>query len=305
MSRITVIIPVYNVEQYLRDCLDSMLNQTMSDWEAICVNDGSIDGSAIILEEYARKDERIKVIEQSNGGLSAARNAGMKVAKGDYVLFLDSDDWLEPNALDVLSEQLDGEDMLCFSGRRFFEATNSYNQSDVLLEKTYQSGMDYYNENALQHRDFAFVCVVLRAYKRSFLTENNLVFKAGIFHEDNLFTPIACYCAQKVRQIKDCLYDYRLRSNSITTTVDFRRLRDLMSTANELASFFIPKSGFDKTVVFRAITHHYQAVFAAATKEERQDLAKLCDWKLYKTVSRTKLRHRVNYWKNRMNKSFQ
>lgn len=297
--RFSIIIPVYNVERYLRDCLDSVLRQSFADWEAVCVNDGSSDGSAIILEEYARKDDRIKVISQPNGGLSAARNAGMKAAKGDYVLFLDSDDWLEPNALDVLSEQLDGEDMLCFSGRRFFEATNSYNQSDVLLEKTYQSGMDYYNENALQHRDFAFVCVVLRAYKRSFLTENNLVFKAGIFHEDNLFTPIACYCAQKVRQIKDCLYDYRLRSNSITTTVDFRRLRDLMSTANELASFFIPKSGFDKTVVYRAITHHYQVVFAETPKNERKAMRQLCNWSLYYKVSRTKLRHRLFFMRNK------
>lgn len=305
MPCFSIIVPVYNVEKYLKECLDSVLHQTFADWECICVNDGSTDGSVAILEEYAEKDRRFRIITQSNKGLSAARNTGIDAAKGDYILFLDSDDWLELNALQTLADHLDGEDILCFTGRRYNEESKDYRPADVLLEKTYQSGMDYYNENALQHRDFAFVCVVLRAYKRSFLTENNLVFKAGIFHEDNLFTPIACYCAQKVRQIKDCLYDYRLRSNSITTTVDFRRLRDLMSTANELASFFIPKSGFDKTVVFRAITHHYQAVFAAATKEERQDLAKLCDWKLYKTVSCTKLRHRVNFWKNRMNKSFQ
>ena len=160
--------------------------------------------------------------------------------------------------------------------------------------------MDYYNENALLRRDFAFVCVVLRAYKRTFLTEHNLRFKEGIFHEDNLFTPIACYYAQKVRQINTCLYDYRVRANSITTTVDKKRLKNLMETANELAAFFTSKQSFDTTVVYRAITHHYQVAFVETPKAERKEMKLLCDWKLYHKVSRTKLRHRWNYLRNRL-----
>ena len=300
MARITVVIPVYNVEAYLRQCLDSVLNQTMSDWEAICVNDGSTDGSAGILEEYATRDSRFKVIAQKNGGLSSARNTGLDAAKGDYVLFLDSDVWLEPNALETLSQQLDGEDMLCFSGRRFFEATDSFNPSDVLTEKTYLSGMDYYNENALLPRDFAFVCVVLRAYKRSFLVENALRFKEGVFHEDNLFTPLACYHAKKIRVVNACLYNYRVRDNSITTTDDLKRLSDLMGIANDLAAFFTAKQGFDKTVVYRAVTHHYQVAFERASKTEIKELSRLCDWQLYRTVSRTKLRHQMNHLKYRI-----
>lgn len=296
----SVIIPVYNVEQYLRDCMESILNQSFSDWEAVCVNDGSTDGSEAILEDYASKDSRVHIIAQPNRGLSAARNVGMDVAKGDYVLFLDSDDWLETNALETLANALNGEDLLCFLGKRFFEETKTLNPVDQLEEKTYESGMAYYNENALRHRDFAFVCVVLRAYKRSFLLDNGLRFKEGIFHEDNLFTPMACYYAGRVKQINADLYNYRMRSNSITTTVDLKRLKDLMGTANELAAFFSAKSGFDKTVVYRAITHHFQVAFVNASKKERTCLKKLCDWKLYKTVSRTKLRHRWNYLKNRL-----
>lgn len=264
------------------------------------MNDGSTDGSAAILEEYAIRDRRIRIITQANGGLSAARNAGIKVAKGDYILFLDSDDWLEHNALQRLVEKLDGEDLLCFSGRRFFEETGNYHPADQLTEKAYLSGMDYYNENALLSRDFAFVCVVLRIYKREFLLKNNLLFKEGIFHEDNLFTPIMCYYAEKVRTINDCLYDYRVRANSITTTVNTKRLCDLLGTANTLAAFFVPKQGFDKTTVYRAITHHYQVVFIKASKEEKMVFRRLCDWKSYKTVSWTKLRHRWNYLKNRI-----
>ena len=296
----SVIIPVYNVERYLKDCLDSVLNQTFADWEAVCVNDGSADGSAAILEAYSAKDNRFRIITQPNGGLSAARNAGMKEAKGDYILFLDSDDWLESDALETLARNLDGEDMLCFSGRRYFEETGSCHAADQLQEKAYSSGMAYYNENALLHRDFAFVCVVLRLYRRQFMLENNLWFKQGIYHEDNLFTPLACYYAQKVKQISDCLYDYRVRANSITTTSNAKRLHDLMETANTLAAFFIAKEGFDKTVVYRAITHHYQVVFIKASKDEKMGYKRLCDWKSYKTVSRTKLRHRWNYLKNRL-----
>ena len=297
----SVIIPVYNVEKYLHDCLDSVLNQTFRDWEAICVNDGSTDSSAAIAEGYALKDHRFKVIAQSNGGLSSARNTGMAAAQGENILFLDSDDWLEPNALEILSENLNGEDMLCFSGRRFFEETNQYNPADGLSEKSYASGMDYYNENALVHRDFAFVCVVLRLYKRLFLMENGLRFKEGIYHEDNLFTPIACCHAQKVRVINDCLYDYRVRSNSITATGNSKRYMDLLGTANQLAYFFISQLGFDKIVVYRAITHHYQVVFENVSKDDRPVLRKMCDWKLYRKVSRTKMRHRWNYLKNRFN----
>lgn len=297
--KFSVIIPIYNVESYLQACLDSVLNQTFEDWEAICVNDGSTDNSANILDDYGHKDSRFKIVNQPNGGLSAARNTGLKAATGDYVMFLDSDDWLGCDALERVSESLTDEDMLCFSGRRFFEKEGRYHEADQLKPQEYITGMDYYNENALSVRDFAFVCVVLRAYKRDFLLSHDLWFKEGIFHEDNLFTPLACYYAKKVKVINDCLYDYRVRSNSITTTGNVKRLRDLLGTANTLAAFFLPKQGFDKTIVCRAITHHYQSVFVNTSKGEKKELKRLCDWRLYRKVSRTKLRHRLNYIKNR------
>lgn len=296
--KFSIIIPVYNVEKYLRDSLDSVLHQTFADWEAVCVDDGSTDSSAAILAEYVKKDNRFKMIAQVNEGLSSARNTGIKEAKGDYILFLDSDDWLEPNTLETIAKALNDQDVLCFSGRRFFEETNSFNSADELLEKVYESGMDYYNENALLPRDFAFVCVVLRVYKRSFLLENNLRFEEGIFHEDNLFTPLICYYAKNVRVVNACLYNYRIRAHSITTTADLKRLKDLMGIANKLAAFFIPKQGFDKTVVYRAITHHYQVAFVETPNAEREEMKQLCDWKLYRKVSRTKLRHRWNYFRN-------
>ena len=99
--KISIIIPMYNVEKYLKRCLDSVLNQTFQDWTAICIDDGSPDNSGKIAEEYAKKDKRFVVIHKENGGLSDARNAGMKKVKTEYVMFLDSDDFIHPQTLEV------------------------------------------------------------------------------------------------------------------------------------------------------------------------------------------------------------
>ena len=295
----SVIIPVYNVEKYIQVCLNSVLGQTFSDWEAICVNDGSTDGSIAILEENAAKDKRMKVINQPNSGTATARNTGLRAAQGDYIFFLDSDDWLEPDSLQILANRLHGEDILCFSGKRYFESTQDYHPADILPEKTYERGVDYYNENALLRRDFAFVCVVLRVYNRDFLMRNGMFFDDDISDEDNLWVPITLYHAKTVSVIPDVLYIYRIREGSKMQEASLNRKMDMLNVANRLAAFFIPKTGFDKTVVYRAITHHYQVVFKSAPKAEMEELSQNCDWKRYWKVSRTKLRHIVNYWINK------
>jgi len=99
--KVSFIVPIYNVEKYLRRCLDSILGQTFNDWEAVCVNDGSKDACGEILKEYAARDERIVVVEQENGGLSDARNVGMAAAKGEFVVFVDSDDYIHPQTLEI------------------------------------------------------------------------------------------------------------------------------------------------------------------------------------------------------------
>ena len=100
--KISIIVPVYNVEKYIRRCLDSIAAQTFTDWECICVDDGTPDASGKICNEYAQKDSRFVVIHKENGGVSSARNAGLNVAKGEYVTFCDSDDWVEKEMLEVL-----------------------------------------------------------------------------------------------------------------------------------------------------------------------------------------------------------
>lgn len=296
----SIIIPVYNVEKYLPACLNSVLGQSFRDWEAICVNDGSTDGSAIVLQDFAARDQRIKVVDQPNAGTATARNTGLRMAQGDYIFFLDSDDWLEPGSLEILAGKLNGEDILCFSGRRYFESTGDYHPADVLPEKTYERGMDYYNENALLRRDFAFVCVVLRVYNREFLLRNGLYFDDDITYEDNLWGPITLCFAQTVTVIPDVIYIYRIREGSKMQEVSLKRKMDMLKVANRLAAFFIPREGFDKTVVYRAITHHYQSAFSCNSSKDGKELGRSCDWKKYFSVCRTKPKHFVNYIINRI-----
>ena len=122
MPAISIIIPVYNVEKYLRRCLDSVLNQTFTDWQAICVNDGSPDNSADILAEYAARDSRFVVVTKENGGLSDARNAGMPYASGDYIMYLDSDDFIHPQTMEIAYylAQRDNSDIVSFTYDRIY-----------------------------------------------------------------------------------------------------------------------------------------------------------------------------------------
>ena len=292
--RFSVIIPVYNVEPYLRECLDSMLQQTCPDWEAVCVDDGSTDGSAGILAEYASRDSRFCIVTQSNGGLSAARNTGLDHAQGDYILFLDSDDWLENKALESINTQLSilnsqfQIDMLCFGGWRG-------EQEERPTPAAYPTGWDYYNHQALAHHDFPFVCVVLRCYRRQFLEQNGLRFREGILHEDNHFTPRVCLAAQRVAVIANPLYHYRIREGSIMTTRGLKNKESLITIGNELSELFANETGIDRTVVYRALSQYYQVAFTCNTKEEDRRLKQLIDWNCYYRVSRTKLRHYRNY----------
>jgi glycosyltransferase involved in cell wall biosynthesis len=254
--KFSIIIPAFNVEIYLRQCLDSVLTQSFTDYEVICINDGSTDESGDILNEYSRVNRNIKVIHQENKGLSAARNAGIKIAQGKYIFFLDSDDWLEPNALKILTDKANNEDIICFSGRRYFE-DGSFEVPDEGITESNLSGWDYYNQYALKPRKFHFVCTVLRIYRREFLLQHQLFFEEGIFHEDNLFTPITCYYAKSVKVIPDILYVYRIRANSITQNFENKRILDVVKVANKLAGFFIPIDDLDKKTVYREIAGEY------------------------------------------------
>jgi Glycosyltransferases involved in cell wall biogenesis len=275
----SIIIPVYNVEQYLRECLDSVLAQSFSDYEVICVNDGSTDGSLSILEEYAKKDNRFVVVNQQNKGQGAARNVALKLAKGGYVFFLDSDDWLAPNALEILAKAVSDEDVLCFNGQLYYEDRKVFEVPDKLLIKPYKSGIEYCNENLLQHRMFAFACVVLRLYRRDFLIGKELFFHEGIYHEDDLFSTVVCYYAGKVNVVSDVLYYYRIREGSTMTSRNVKKSRNVITVANELVAFFEGKE-IERASLNRYIAGLYFRSFMPENKmpEYEKELIGMVDW---------------------------
>jgi glycosyltransferase involved in cell wall biosynthesis len=243
-----------------------------------------------ILCEYESKYENFTVIDSLNGGTASARNIGLEVAQGDYIWFIDSDDWIEKDSLKLLNDNLIDKnlDILCFNGKLKYEEDGRIEQ-DSGFEENLLSGWEYYNKYALIKCKFHFVCVVLRVYRRDFLFENNLFFENSILHEDNLFTPLACYYAQTVKVIPDCLYVYRIRAGSIMQTVNVKKLYDRIMVANKLSDFFIPAKNIDKHQLYREIAGQY---FGAFMSEELKlygnidgELKKLINWKSIKEVS--------------------
>jgi glycosyltransferase involved in cell wall biosynthesis len=287
--RFSVIVPVYNVAQYLGKCLESLQKQSWKDYEVICINDGSTDDSRSILAEWAQRFPEMTVIDQENGGLSAARNTGLKAAQGEYVVFVDSDDFVEPSMLSLLAGETGPYDVICYSSRR----TDNGAYDILVAEQT--NGWDYYNRHALEARHVPFVCVWQRCYRRDFLLEKHLFFREGILHEDNEFTPRVCLKAQKVKTVPDVLYNYRVRSNSIMTNRGLHSKESLILISNQLSKSFIQESNIEKDVIYQSLTQYYQMAFIDNTRKEDRHLRPMMDWQCYHQVSRSKLRHRINY----------
>jgi hypothetical protein len=141
----------------------------------------------------------------------------------------------------------------------------------------------------------AFVCVVVRCYRRAFLLDNQLFFFPAIYHEDNLYSPIVCYYAKRVKQVEDVIYYYRIRPNSIMTSSGEKRHHDLLFIANMLSDFFIPRGCAHKDIIYRQIAIRYQSAFFYASHKEDDSLLPLVNWHQYYIVSRTRIRHRLNY----------
>ena len=207
MPAISVIIPVYNVEKYLRECLDSVVNQTFRDIEIICINDGSTDGSPAILEEYAAKDIRIIIINQENSGQSVARNNGLKIAAGEYVAFLDSDDYMELNLCETAYQkaQQTGADIIMYFYDTFGDECRRSPAIDTILDDEIvirARKIDAVNDN--------YNVIWNLLYKRSFLQNNNIYFLENVLFEDVHFSvKCACLC-NKISVIREILVHYRI-----------------------------------------------------------------------------------------------
>lgn len=212
MPKISVIIPVYNNEQYLEECLNSIVNQTYRDLEIICVNDGSTDGSLSILEEFAQKDPRVIIIDQENKGQSAARNAGLEVAKGEYITFIDSEDFVNPNTYMTALEFIKENDVVCFGIKVFGDAHLSRRKADENYYKINFSGQHSITKKVLQKTDNS---VCNKIFKIELLDKYQIRFSEGIHYEDAEFFFKYALVSEKIYFIDEYFYNYRRRNGSI------------------------------------------------------------------------------------------
>ena len=224
---LSIVIPVFNVEKYLGRCLDELLKTNkIGNTEIIIVDDGATDTSGSIADSYAEKYEFISCFHKANGGLSDARNYGLEKASGKYVFFLDPDDMVVPSAMEKIIDTADktDADVLLWDGVTINEE-GSVIASDLdlilvhkgLPQNSIMTGIEAMVKQIEDHNKIAMTAW-LRAVRRDFLKENDLLFEKGLIHEDELWTPQVMCCAEKVMYIPEKAYCYRIRENSITNS---------------------------------------------------------------------------------------
>ena len=271
--RLTIILTVYNKEPFLRRALDALLNQVGTndgDYEVLAVNDGSTDGSEAILEDYARRDSRVRILTQQNQGLSMARNNGADAAYGEYVWFVDADDTYSLKAVSLICNAIDSKpDVIPIYARtdgiemvRNAIPTNVSTGKDVILCGRWQQ------------------CGVFWVFCKMFLLENNLRFMPGVYHEDAEFTPRMLYAAKTVKVVPKVLYTVYRDPNSIMQVPRPKRAFDCLIVSESL-SRFVMDNHEEKTAIGKAIDDYTAQdingafdVICHNSKEEQKKLNK-------------------------------
>ena len=225
-KKLSIIIPCYNVEKYIAECLESVCNDKDADVEVICVNDGSVDDTLRIIEQWKQKDDRIIIANQENKGAAAARNKGLNIAKGEFIYFLDSDDKVSDVAiLKKCCEQMkrDNLEILIGAARTFYEFPELQNKFPEFekryhIEHEYPPVMKGTELMAEMRRNGEWtVSPPMRIYKREFLQVNNIHYTEGKIYEDNYVSFLGMYLAERTTAVKEILYERRVRENSIMT----------------------------------------------------------------------------------------
>jgi glycosyltransferase involved in cell wall biosynthesis len=231
MPLISVIVPVYNVQDYLEECLNSILNQTFKDIEIICINDGSVDGSIAILEKYAQKDKRIILLNLENKGQAAARNIGLKTSKGKYISFVDSDDVINTRMFEVLiplfSDDIDAV---------VFEA-NLFGESDNLMQKYFRPRFKGKHKICGKIILGCQVPPWNKIYRKDIIDKYQISFPDGLLYEDNSFHWKYLMHTENVYFYPNKLYNYRIRKNSIMYKTKNTKIADLCLVCSEIFEY--------------------------------------------------------------------
>lgn len=266
MEKISIIVPVYNVEEsFFRKCIDSLINQTVADIEIILINDGSTNNSPQLCDQYAKKDSRIKVFHQENQGVSVARNKGISEATGEWITFVDPDDWVELDMCEKLINNLkDGNyDILVFSYFEVYE--NRINKILWGKQKSYDLAQNEYEilqNNILSYnKNFMpsyFGAVWGNLYRRKFIIDNGISFIPGLTKaQDAVFNLYALEYAKKIKYLNEAMYYYRHNESSVCYKYNPNIDEPLIRLLNSIKEF-IDVSGKNTSEVF--ISAYYQKV---------------------------------------------
>lgn len=278
---ISLIVPIYNVEPYLRKCLDSILNQDCGDWEALLIDDGSTDDSGRICDEYAQKDNRFRVFHKENGGVSSARNVGLNNAKGDWIWFVDGDDWIERNSVSVLSKTTESVncDIVIFGINYCDESLN------IVGSERRSLSIDKSKDETIDGYDFPPQNYIVR---RSVIENNNIRFSEGVAMGEDLEFQYKCLMiCRKPITIPEILYCYLRRQGSATkneksrenaansSTVILRNLVNFIVENNIAESLWLSarmNRVFKNTLSSHALISRYDNDTKNALREARKNL---------------------------------
>lgn len=270
---LSIIVPAFNVEKYLGNCLDSIYNQKINEhlFEVICVNDRSNDDTLNILLRYKAIHDNIVIINnKKNKGLSFSRNIAMKQAKGKYLMFIDSDDLILPNKVQQLlnTAETDELDYLEF-GYKEIRPKESPKITYSPIPTDIMTGVEFFISNVTDIR----VMTVMKLYRREFLNSNNITFPNGLIHEDNYFDFISLMKAKRVKAISDIVYVYQRRENSITSgTSPLIEVENISEILNRVRNFIVQEDYLHKDKILydaciwycnslvRTITNHYKKI---------------------------------------------
>ena len=260
--KISVIIPIYNVGKYLNECVDSILSQTFTDFELILVDDGSTDSSGDICDQYAAHDKRVVVVHQKNAGQAAARNEGARLAKGDYLVYMDSDDYLLKSDLyEKLSRVIEdtSADIVFFKHKKFFDETKefsnySYSYKNAIAAESYTKSL-----TALVRDDAFFGMAWNKAVKRSVMVDNQIFFPEGKVGEDMDWMLRLCLKATSTAFIDEPFIAYRQRAGSTTATVKLKNLKDFVEIVKARADEIdaIKENDELKSALLGALSKYY------------------------------------------------
>lgn len=272
MAEVSIIVPVYQVEKYIRQCVDSILAQTFTDFELILVDDGSKDKSGQICDEYARMDARVKVIHKENGGAADTRNRGMDQAVGNYVMFVDSDDYIAPTMLECLYRNMLNEnaDIATCNYLYFFENDRKKDfATNVKSEVLTGTEIFYYRKN---ERNYGFWTVVWnKLMKRE--TVGKVRFRSGKYYEDEFWANEIYQMNIKIVTIPECLYYYRQHENSTMRQKKIARSLDIIEAFQERIYIYLKEQKYSEQaykVLVYSLEHLQESKSLITNEDERK-----------------------------------